>query len=349
MSGDHQHAHPHNHNDHDCGHDHADDHGHEKQPGGCAHSHGGHSHGGFHLGHSHGGHSHGPASYDKAFAIGTALNLIFVVAEAFYGVMAGSLSLLADAGHNLSDVFGLLLAWGAVWLTRKRASARRTYGFGRSTILASLINAVVLLIGVGGIAWAAVERLMQPQPVEGGIVMLVAAIGIVINGGTALALMRGNKNDLNIRGAFLHMVADTLVSLGVVIAALIMQLTGWLWLDPLVSLAIVAVIAIGTWGLFRDSLNLSLDAVPASIDRQEVLEYLSALPDVVSVHDLHIWPLSTTSVALTAHLVKPAAQVDDAALHEIAQTLKDRFGIDHSTIQIEHGEDGCGLLEVHQI
>lgn len=298
--------------------------------------------------HSH-GHHHAPADFSRAFAIGIALNLGFVAIEAVAGVAVNSLALMADAGHNLSDVLGLALAWGATWLGRRPASRRRTYGFGRGTILASLVNAVVLLIGIGAIAWEAVLRLGHPEPVEGGMVMAVAGIGIVINTGTALLFMGGR--DLNIRGAFWHMAGDAAVSAGVVLAALVMGRTGWLWLDPAASLAISAVIAVGTWGLLRDSLDLSLDAVPGGVDRQAVEDYLAGLPGVRSLHDLHIWPLSTSSVALTAHLVMPEGAADDVTLHRLADTLHDRFGIDHATIQVERGDGGevCRLVEVHAV
>ena len=320
------------------------DHDHEHE---CRHDHGAHA------GHGHGshGHHHGPAGHDRAFAIGVALNLGFVGVEAFYGFAVNSLALLADAGHNLSDVAGLLMAWAAVWLTKKRASKRRTYGFGRTTIMASLVNAVVLLIGIGGIAWEAILRLGHSEPVAGQTVMWVAAVGIAVNGGTAVMFLAGRKGDLNIRGAFTHMAADAAVSLGVVVAAFIMSRTGWLWLDPAVSLAIVVVIAIGTWGLFQESLNLALDAVPAHIDREAVERFLLEVPGVVAIHDLHIWPLSTTSVALTAHLVKPDAVVDDDLAHGVGTALHERFGIDHATIQLErgNGEANCRLSNVHGV
>jgi len=326
---------------HDHGHDHHQDEysDHHDHGGHQEHSHGGCSH----------GHHHGPASYDRAFAIGVALNLGFVAVEAFYGFAVNSLALLADAGHNLSDVAGLLMAWAAVWLTKKQASKRRTYGLGRTTIMASLVNAVVLLIGVGGIAWEAVLRLAHPASVASETVMWVAAVGIAINGATAVMFMAGRKGDLNIRGAFLHMAADAVVSLGVVVAAFIMSRTGWLWLDPAISLVIGIVITIGTWGLFREAVNLALDAVPAHIDRDAVERFLLASPGVTAVHDLHIWPLSTTSVALTAHLVNPDAVVDDGHLHDLSATLQERFGIDHATVQLEKGdgEADCRLAHIH--
>lgn len=328
------------HHDHEHEHPHAlcHDHGHEHDSG--------HAHG---LGHA--GHHHGPASYDRAFAIGLILNLGFVAVEGGYGFTANSLALLADAGHNFSDVVGLVLAWTAAWLSKRRPSKNRTYGFGRTTIIASLINAVILLIAVGGIAWEAVLRLQTPQPVPGQTVMAVAAIGILVNGITAALFMSGRKDDLNIRGAFLHMAADAAVSLGVVVAALIMMRTGWLWLDPSISLVIVAVIAVGTWGLFRESLDLALDAVPAGIDRETVVGFLESQSGVASLHDLHIWPLSTTSVALTAHLVNPDGSMDDDRLNLISEALHDKFGIDHATFQVERGNGAasCRLEHVHSV
>ncbi len=266
--------------------------------------------------------------------------------EAFYGVVANSVALLADAGHNLSDVLGLLLAWGAAWLTRRRPTHRHTYGFGSSSILASLLNAVILLIAVGAIAWEAVGRLMHPEPVQGGTVMWVAVVGIAINAVTAWMFMGGKDSDLNVRGAYLHMAADAAVSLGVVVAALLIGWTGWEWLDPLVSLVIVAVIVVGTWGLLRESANLAMNAVPEGVSRAEVERYLAGLPGVVAVHDLHIWGLSTTDTALTAHLVRPGAGTDDELLTRVAQELKDRFGIGHATIQVEHDGGGCRLAPV---
>lgn len=286
------------------------------------------------------GHDHVPKDFGKAFAIGIALNMAFVVTEAVYGYFANSLALLADAGHNLSDVLGLALAWGATILVRRLPTKRRTYGLRRSSILASLINAVLLLLAVGAIAWEAIGRFWHPEPVSSGTVMAVATVGIVINGITAWLFASGSKSDVNIRGAFLHMAADAAVSFGVVIAALAMRATGWLWLDPAVSLVIVIVIVItvGTWGLLRHSLDLAMDAVPPHINPNEVESYLAGLPGVVAVHDLHIWGMSTTEVALTVHLVKPDAQIDDALLTEIQHELHERFGIDHTTVQFEKGD-----------
>ena len=291
------------------------------------------------MGHDHNhSQSHAPLSLGLAFAVGIALNLGFVAVEATYGALAHSLALLADAGHNLSDVLGLVLAWGATVLVRRLPTKRRTYGFRRSSILASLSNALLLLVAISGIAWEALARFRHPEPVSSGIVMGVAAVGILVNGITAWLFMSGRKGDLNIRSAFLHMAADAAVSLGVVIAALAMRYTGWLWLDPAVSLAIVVVIAGGTWGLLRDSVNLALDAVPQGIDPLEIEAYLEGLPGVMAVHDLHIWGMSTTEAALTVHLVKPDASIDDALLARINTDLHQRFGIDHATVQFELGD-----------
>ncbi len=303
-----------------------------------AHSHG-HDHG---HGHHH-GHSHAPANFDRAFAVGITLNLGFVVAEVAFGLASHSLALLADAGHNLSDVLGLGLAWGAVWLGRKPATAQFTYGFRRSSILASLFNAVFLLLAVGAIAWEAVQRLAAPAPVDSTTVTIVAAVGIAVNGVTAWLFARGAKGDLNIRGAFIHMASDAAISAGVVVAALVTLYTGWLWLDPVVSLAIVVLIVVGTWGLLRESMRLALDAVPAGVDQAGVAAYLAALPGVAQVHDLHIWSMSTTEVALTAHLVRPDCGVDDGLSAKIAHDLDHDFGIAHVTIQCEAAaqHDGC--------
>lgn len=312
------------------------------------HDHHDHDHG--LPGHAHGhGHSHAPASFDRAFAIGVGLNIAFVTIEAVFGVLSNSLALLADAGHNLSDVAGLLLAWAAAWLGRRRPTARRTYGFGRTSILAALANAGLLLVAIGAIAWEAIRRFESPQPVEGGTVMAVAAVGIVINGATAMLFMRGRKSDINVRGAFLHMAADAAVSAGVVVAGLVILNTGWLWLDPVVSLVIVAVIALGTWGLLKDSVALAIDTVPAGIDRDEVEAHLRSLPTVTDVHDLHIWPLSTTSTALTAHLVRESDQVDDVLTAKISADMKARFGIAHVTVQFETGAIACHLEPDHVV
>ncbi|WP_372396818.1 cation diffusion facilitator family transporter [Azospirillum sp. HJ39] len=307
-------------------------------------------HGDHHHGHQHGphqGHRHGPANpsgtYDRSFALGALLNIGFVVVEAVYGVLANSTALLADAGHNLSDVMGLLLAWGAVWLGRRLPKGRYTYGFGYASILASLLNATILLIAVGAILMEAANRLAAPEPVAESTVMAVAVVGIVINTWTAWLFMGGQRHDINLRGAYLHMAADAAVSLGVVVAALAIGVTGWLWLDPATSIAIALVIVAGTWGLLRDSVRLAMHAVPEGIDPAGVERYLAGLPGVAAVHDLHIWPISTTETALTAHLVRPGMNQDDALLLEIASALKDRFGIGHATIQVEHDGSCCRL------
>jgi cobalt-zinc-cadmium efflux system protein len=312
------HAHPHTHR-HDEHHDHAHDHAH-----GVLRFGGGHRH------------HHAPASFDRAFAIGVSLNLGFVLAEALFGLRAHSLALLADAGHNLSDVLGLGLAWAGSVLARRGPTPRFTYGLRRFSILAAIANAGLLLIAVGAIAIEAIQRLRAPAPVESGIVMWVAAVGIAINVGTALGFLRGRETDLNIRGAFLHMMADAVASAGVVITGFLLAVTGWLWLDPAVSLLLVALITWSTWGLAKDSLDLALDAVPAGIDFDAVSTLLRGLDGVVEVHDLHIWGMSTTETALTAHLVR-AAGADDALLTGAAAALHDRFGIEHCTIQIEQG------------
>lgn len=301
-----------------CNHDHSHDHG--------------HSHGYLH---GHHGHHHGPANYNRAFAIGVSLNIGFVIVEALYGLSANSVALLADAGHNLSDVLGLILAWAAALMTNRPASKNHTYGFGRSTILASLTNAVTLLIVVGIIAWGAIGRLYNPVPIETGVVIWVAMIGIFINGFTAVLFLRGRKEDINIQGAFLHMAADALISLGVVIGGFVMALTGWLWVDPVLSLVIAMIIALGTFGLFRDSLNLALDAVPGNINHHEIEKFLLGLPGVTAVHDLHIWPLSTTSIAMTAHIVRPGNATDDAWVNNVSNQLQEKFKINHTTLQVE--------------
>lgn len=287
--------------------------------------------------HSH-EHNHAPANFDRAFAAGVVLNFGFVVTEAIFGTLANSLALVADAGHNLSDVLGLLLAWGASLLARRLPTQRRTYGLRRSSILATLLNTLVLLVAVGGIAWEAILRFSHPEFVASEIVITVAAAGIFINGFTAWLFMSGQKQDINIRGVYLHMAADAAVSFGVVLAALVLRYTGWLWLDPVVSLVIVIVIIVGTWGLLWESLNLALDAVPERVHPAEVEAFLAGLTGVEAVHDLHIWGMSTTEIALTVHLVKPDATIDDALLSHINEELHHRFGIDHTTVQFELGD-----------
>lgn len=287
--------------------------------------------------HSHAcAHHAAPKDFGRAFAVGVVLNLGFVAIEAGAGFFANSLALLADAGHNLSDVLGLALAWGAAVASRRAPSKLRTYGWRRMSILAALINAVLLFVAVGGIAWEALRRIEAPPQIETALIVWVAGAGIVINILTALLFIEGRKRDLNVRGAYLHMLADAAVSAGVVVAAVLISRTGWLWLDPATSLAIAAVIAFGTWGLMRDSLNLALDAVPAHVDPGAVMAYLRNLPGVSDVHDLHIWGMSTTHSALTVHLVR-AQGSDDALLDEVQAHLHLHFGIDHATIQIETG------------
>lgn len=297
-------------------------------------------------GHSHGhghGHGHAPTSFGRAFAIGTALNLAFVVIEAGFGIAADSVALLADAGHNLSDVLGLLIAWGAATLAKRPASQRYTYGLKSSSILAALANAILLLVAVGAILWETLRRIGDPPQVLPQAMIWVAAAGIVVNSATALLFARGRHGDINIRGAYLHMAADALVSAGVVVAGLLILWTGQEWIDPAVSLVIVAVILWSTWGLFRDSLGMALNAVPPGIDYAAVSQALTDLPGVSRVHDLHIWSMSTTEPALTAHLVMPAGHPGDDFLADLQHRLDHDFGIGHATVQIETGDAGCAL------
>lgn len=321
-------------------HDHDDQAGHDHAHGKDAHA--GHSHG-------PGGHHHAPPTgFDGAFTLGAALNGGFVVAEVVFGIAANSVVLLADAAHNLGDVLGLLLAWGATVLGRRRPTRQRTYGYGRSSILASLTNAVMLLVGVGAIAVEAIQRLVAGVPagtVGSTTIIIVAAAGIVINGVTAWMFARGRKGDLNVRAAFLHMAADALVSLGVVASGVIILFTGWVWVDPAASLIIAALILVSTWSVLRDSVNRALDKVPEGVDVATVQDYLVGLPGISEVHDLHVWGLSTTETALTVHLVRPGSAIDDGLLRDAYETLKDRFGIGHSTIQVEDGGSGhvCAL------
>lgn len=282
-------------------------------------------------------HHHAPKDFGQAFALGVGLNAAFVAIELGAGMWAGSLALVADAGHNLSDVLGLLLAWGAAYLARRKPSGRRTYGWRRTSILAALGNAILLLVAVGAIAWEAVHRLAQPEAVASSTIIWVAAAGVVVNTVTAMLFVGGHHHDLNVRGAFLHMAADAAVSVGVVIGGIIIGRTGWSWIDPTLSLIIAAVIAISTWDLLWQSLNLALDTVPPGVDLELVRGYLAGLPGVTAVHDLHIWAISTTETALTVHLVKPEAIVDDDWLDKISHELHEQFGIEHPTIQIETG------------
>ncbi len=304
--------------DHDHGHGHDHDHGHHH--------------------HGIGGHSHAPASFGRAFAIGITLNLAFVIIEGGYGIAAGSVALLADAGHNLSDVLGLGMAWTATALATRRPSERFTYGLKGSSILAALGNAVLLLVACGMIAWEAIQRLGEAHPVASGTVMIVAAIGIAVNLGTALLFARG-QDDLNIRGAFVHMAGDAAISAGVVLAGLAIRLTGKAWIDPATSLVIVGFIVWSSWGLLRDAIGLSLGAVPPSIDLGRVRGHLQALPGVSAVHDLHVWAMGTSDTALTAHLVLPDGHPGDDFLSRIAHDMEHRFGIGHTTLQIELDAD----------
>ncbi|SHH43845.1 cation diffusion facilitator family transporter [Bradyrhizobium erythrophlei] len=301
------------------------------------HHHHDHSHA-----HGHAGHSHAPDRFEFAFAVGVALNTAFVVAELVFGYAANSLALISDAVHNFSDVISLLLAWAAGWLARKQPTEQHTYGYRRASILAALVNAGLLLVAVGGIAVEAINRIAEPAAVAGMTVVVVAALGIVVNGATALLFMRGRHGDLNIRGAFLHMAADAAVSLGVVVAAIVIMLTGWQWVDPAISLGIAAIVLASGWGLARDSVNLALDGVPKGIELSGVRDYLGGLEGITEVHDLHIWAMSTNETALTAHLVRPGGY-DDSFLHGVCEQLSHRFHIQHATLQIEAGSDVCRL------
>ena len=301
-----------------------------------------HDHSGLHD-HTH-AHHHARARFGRAFALGTSINLAFVVVELGFGFAANSLALISDAVHNFSDVIGLLLAWGAAYLARRRPTVGRTYGLRRASILAALANTAMILVAVGAIALEAVHRFQHPEAVGSDVVAWVAGLGIVVNGATALLFLRGH-DDLNVRAAFAHMVSDAAVSLGVVIAALLIAWTGWIWLDAAVSLLVAAVILASSLGLAREGLNLALDAVPSAIDSTQVAAYLASLPGVTEVHDLHIWAMSTTETALTAHLVRPGCGLDDGLLADAAHELERRFRIHHVTLQIEAGDPthGCAL------
>jgi cobalt-zinc-cadmium efflux system protein len=300
-----------------------------------------HHHGHDHHGQGHAHHTHAPADFGSAFKLGIGLNLGFVIVEAAAGLLYNSMALLADAGHNLSDVLALVLAWVASIAARRPPSGRFTYGFKSSTILAALGNALLLAFAIGAILIETAHRVMTPQQPEGMVMVVVAGIGVSINALTAMLFMRGQE-DINIRGAYLHMAADALVSLGVVLAGLAIILTGLTWIDPLVSIVIVAVIAWGTWGLARDSLTMGLLAAPARIDLAEVKAHLASFDGVTAVHDLHVWPMSTTETALTAHLVMPGKPAPDSVLRAIADSLEARFAVGHSTLQVESGENPCG-------
>jgi cobalt-zinc-cadmium efflux system protein len=292
--------------------------------------------------HGHPGHTHAPDSFGVAFAVGVVLNMTIVLAQLVFGYAANSLALMADAAHNFSDVIGLLLAWGAAWLALRRPTQQHTYGYRRASILAALINAGLLLLAVGGITVEAVRRFNDPATVASQTVIFVAILGIVVNGVTALLFMRGRHGDLNIRGAYLHMVADAGVSFGVVVAALLILWTSWLWIDPAVSLGIAAVVLASGWQLAKDSVNLAMDGVPGGIDFAKVESYLRERDGVIEVHDLHIWAMSTNETALTAHLVRPGG-LDDAFLSQVCDELSHRFNIAHATIQIEASIDVCKL------
>ncbi len=338
-SHDHSHSGPHDH-------DHAHGHGH------AAHDHDGHGHDDHDAhGHAHGhghGHSHAPKDFGRAFAIGVLLNAGFVVGEVVYGLRSDSLALLADAGHNLSDVLGLLLAWGASVLVKRAATVRFTYGLRGTSILAAVANAALLTLVTGAIAWEAVMRLRSPAPVQGVTVMAVAAVGIVVNVATALLFMAGRKDDLNVRAAFAHMAGDAAIAAGVVVAGFAMLQTGWLWLDPVVSLAIALIVIAATWGLLKDSVALALQGVPREVDAKAVGAWLSSQPGVAEVHDLHIWAMSTTENALTAHLVYPGGFPGDEGLRALCTALRARHEIAHVTIQVETGQPGecCGARPV---
>jgi cobalt-zinc-cadmium efflux system protein len=309
------------------------------------HAHGHDGHDGHDHAHGLGGHVHLPASFGRAFAIGIALNTAYVLVEAGFGVAVHSLALVADAAHNLADVLGLAAAWGAIRLAQRPPRGQFTYGFRASSILAALGNGVALLVVTGGLTWEAVRRLIEPAPSGGVVMMIVAACGVVINGATALLFMRGRESDLNIKGAFLHMLADALLAFGVVIAGGLILLTGWTWIDPVCSLLIGGIIVLGTWSLLRDSAALALSAAPRGIDLQAVQGHLASLPGVVAVHDLHVWAMSTTETALTAHVVRPGLGADDAFLHGVSNDLCARFAIGHVTLQIEVDavEGSCAL------
>jgi cobalt-zinc-cadmium efflux system protein len=297
-----------------------------------------HPHSHHHHDHSHNGHHHPTPNYSQAFIIGFVLNVGFVIVEFGFGFFSNSVSLIADAAHNLSDVLGLVISWVAILVSRRQPSSRYTYGWRKSSILATFLNAIFLLVTTGGIVWEAIQRLLQPSSkVEGGVIIAVAAIGIVINTVTALLFASGRKGDMNIRAVFLHMAADALVSLGVVLAGIAIIFTKWFWLDPVFSLVISALIIFSTWELLKDSFNLAIDAVPNGIDERAVRTYLSELEGVTGVHDLHIWNMSTVETALTAHLVIPAGHSDEF-LAQIGKELHQHFDIDHSTLQIETGD-----------
>ncbi|USX26428.1 cation diffusion facilitator family transporter [Oxalobacteraceae bacterium OTU3CINTB1] len=329
----HDHDHDHEHHDHDHGHGHSHA---PAKPAAKAHAHD-HGHGHDHA-HGHGHHHHGdPNTMGRAFAIAIVLNLGFVGVEFFYGFLANSTALMADAGHNLSDVLGLMLAWGAAILAKRLPNQRYTYGLRSTSMLAALFNAMLLMVACGGIAFEAVQQLAHPEPVGGFTVSVVAGIGILINGFSAWLFMSGSKDDINIRGAYLHMAADAAISLGVLVAGLIVRYSGWNWVDPAVSMVIVAIIVYSTWSLLKQSLRMMLAAVPDNVDRGEIEQFLRDRPGVTEVHDLHIWAMSTTETALTAQLVTPAGYPGDVAVDDITRQLREDFSIQHSTLQVRLG------------
>lgn len=297
-------------------------------------------------GHSH-SHNHNlnKVDYNKAFGFGILLNITYIIVELVYGLLINSTALMADAGHNFSDVLGLMLAWGAARLATKLPTIKTTYGMRKSTVLAALFNSILLMIAVGAISFEAVRKFLNPEPVEGTTMMIVAGIGVIINTFTAILFIRGKEKDMNIKGAYLHMAADAGVSLGVVAAGLLISITGWLWLDPLMSIIIVIIITAGTWGLLRDSFMLSVDAVPESINVEEVQNYLGLIPGVKEVHDLHVWAMSTTETALTVHLVIPNSSFDDKMLKKISGELHTKFGIGHSTVQVEQNSSDANCSQ----
>lgn len=309
-------------------HDHDDHHGHDHHDH-AHHGHHGHGHHGHHHGHAH------PTPGDWRYGVAIGLNLTIVLVEVVAGLIANSTALVADAGHNLSDVLGLVLAGGAAWLAKRPAQGRRTYGFGKATVLAALTNGVVLMFVSGGIVIEAARRLLHPEPVATGLVMAVAAVGVIANTGTALMFMRGSEKDINLRGAFLHMAGDALISIGVIAAAGVILLTKWTWLDPAASVAIVLVIVAGTWGLLREAIDLAMDAAPEGADVGRIQTFLADCEGVTDVHDLHIWAMSTTEVALTAHVVRPDHDGGDGFRAALCGALEHRFGVRHATLQIE--------------
>ncbi|MYM90836.1 cation diffusion facilitator family transporter [Rugamonas sp. FT82W] len=335
------HDHDHDHEHHGHGHDHEHDHAPAKAKS-CGHDHG-HDHG-------HGGHHHhhgDPNTMGRAFAVAIVLNTAFVAIEFFYGFLANSTALMADAGHNLSDVLGLMLAWGAAILAKRVPNGRYTYGLRSTSMLAALFNSMLLMAACGAIAWEAVQQLVHPEPVAGLTVSVVAGVGILVNGFSAWLFMSGSKDDINVRGAYLHMAADAAISLGVLVAGVIVRYTGWNWLDPLVSGVIVAIIVYSTWSLLKQAMRMMLAAVPDNLDHAEVEQFLRAQPGVTDVHDVHIWSMSTTENALTAQLVTPAGHPGDAAMDAISAQLKEQFSIDHSTLQVRLGTTAheCSLQE----